>query len=186
MKWLLPAMLSMWCAVASAQTSDWHVAGTYGIPRYDSFFDLGFESRLGGVVRWRTVSAERLRVGASLAYQRFRPLLDNPTDVTDARMVALHLGAGYALLPTTGRLLEVTLETGYSFLSYNGGDQTGGGLELSPGIQYLLMVEGDYGVEVGIVLRNVFDRFGADLNPSQSGLMQFIELKLGITVPVNR
>lgn len=186
MKRLLSAILVLLSSSLFAQTADWHLGGTYGIPRYDSFFDLGFESRLGGMVRWRAASTDRLRVGASLAYQRFRPLQDNPTDVFDARMIAVHVGGGYRMLPTLQNRLEVTLETGYAFLVYNEGNNTGGGLELTPGLQYLLAVEEAYGVELGIALRNVFDRFGADLNPSQSGLMQFVELRLGITLPADK
>lgn len=172
------------CTGLSAQL-DIHVGGNYGIPRYDAFFDQGFEGRLGLQARIRTTKTERLRVGFALGYQRYRPLRDNFTLVDDARAFWLAGALSYDLAPRSPNLFEPVLEVTYSLINYNFGAQFGSGLGLSPGIQYLYMVQEEYGLELAILLKNVFDRFGGTLNPSDESLHQAIEIRLGITVPLS-
>lgn len=178
-------ILAIWASISlSAQSLDIHFGGNYGIPQYDAFFDQGFEGRLGLQARVRSVKSERLRVGFVVGYQNFRQLRDNFTLVDEARAYWLGGALSYDLASKSRNLFEPVLEVTYSFINYNAGDYFGSGLGLSPGLQYLYFVQDEYGIELALLFKNVFDRFGGELNPADASLHQILEIRLGFTIPM--
>lgn len=184
MKGLLTS-LTLFCAMALfGQPLDIHLGGNYGIPQYDAFFDQGFEGRLGLQARIRMQKSERFRMAFTAGYQNFRPLRDNFTLVDEARAYWLGGAMSYDLAPQSRNIFEPVLEVTYSFINYNAGEYFGSGLGLSPGVQYLYYVQEEYGLELAVLFKNVFDRFGGALNPADASLHQIMEIRLGVTIPI--
>lgn len=169
---------------AKAASLDLHVGGSYGIPQFDVFFDEGFEGRLGWQTRLRIQQSRRFKVGFGIGYQRFRPFLDNLTDVRDARYYWIMAAFSYSAVQAPKHTFEPVLEVHYNLINYNYGAQIGGGMGLTPGVQYLYWVQPEYALEIAVMLKNVFTRFGGNLNPVDAGIHQFFDIRFGITVPL--
>lgn len=167
---------------ARGQLLELNFSGNYGLPQYDSFFDVGFEARPGATVRIRKIGTDRFRLGGSAEYQRFSKLIDNPIDINDARLFSFCFSGGYDLLSDRNDRFEPLFEGGFHYFRYDEGAFSGNGFGLNFGLQYCYMVEEQYGVEIAVLLKNVFTRFGAEANPNTNNMTQLIQIRLGISI----
>jgi hypothetical protein len=168
-----------------AQQFDLQFGFNYAIPKYDNFFKDGFESRPGIVLRFRSVKSKQLKFGGLFEYNKFKPKVDNMIDVNEAFMVTFNFLVNYDLLKNKKNSLEPLLEFGFNFLNYDKGDFNGSGFGLSPGINYRIMADDDYGIEATFLLKNVFDQFGREKNPADANSFQIIQLRFGVTININ-
>lgn len=164
------------------QLLELHFSANYGLPQYDSFFDVGFEARPGATLRIRKIGADRLRLGGSAEYQRFSRLIDNPIDIDDARLYSFCFSGGYDLIPDRKDRFEPVFEGGFHYFRYDEGAFSGNGFGLNFGLQYCYMVEEQYGVEIAVLLKNVFARFGGEANPNTNRLTQLFQIRLGVSI----
>lgn len=176
---LLLTSFSAW-----SQRFDILVAGNYSVPQFDNYFRGGYESRLGYSLRFRDISQAKFGYGGLLEHTKFTPRIDNPVGLTQARLYSLVLQIGYNLLQSEHRL-EPIAEFGYHYISYNEGDFFGQGIGLNMGGQYQHEIEPGYGIEFGMLLKNVFDQFGLHQNPSETTFQQMIQLRLGLWFGIN-
>lgn len=174
----------LWLAMlAAAQQPDFYIGGNYGLPQYDALFDQGFEGRLGLQARVRIPKSDRFRVGFEVGYQNFQPLRDNFTQVTEARAYWVGSMVTYDLAPASKNSFEPLIGITYSAINYNEGAYLGSGMGISAGLQYLYYVQKEYGLELAVLFKNIFDRFGGPLTTSTAGAHQIVDIRLGITIP---
>lgn len=172
------------CIFANAQKFDINVSLNYALPQYDAFFDKGFESRPGLSLRARSLKSDIIKVGVHFEYNRFMPLIDNPIDIYDSWLYSFNFVLSFDLIRKSKNNLEPSLEIGYHIINYNEKEFMGGGIGLSPGINYLLYISDGYGIEGGIYLKNVFDKFGGNKNPAQTGSFQMIQIRIGVNIEI--
>jgi hypothetical protein len=182
---LLIGGLLFFACFGFTQKFDMQIGFNYAIPKYDNFFQDGFESRPGLALRFRSVKSGQLKFGGLFEYNKFMPKVDNLIDVNQAFMVTFNFLVNYDLLKNKRNSLEPILEFGFNFLNYDKGDFNGSGFGLSPGINYRIMADDDYGIEFTFLLKNVFDEFGRDKNPAEANSFQLIQLRLGVTFNIN-
>lgn len=156
----------------------------YGLPRFDSYFRGGYESEIGFKIRLRSAENPYFRYGLSYENQPFRKIFSTPVDVENARVKIISGTFSYNVWKNSANRIEPTISVGYSFISYNKGEYIGKAFVFNPGLQLYFSFNETFGLETGLSLNNIFDRFGHTLNPGNSQLMQYVLFFVGLTFDV--
>lgn len=157
-----------------------NVSLAYGVPTFGTFFQDGYESRLGACLTGVNHRTEDFNVGANFETINFVPYVDNPISIYKANFYALTFRLGYNFLGASANRLEPLIETGYYLFRYNDGDFTGQSFGLGIGADYFYYIEQNYGLSFGLKWTNIFDKFGKDQNPNDVQQAQIIVLLLGL------
>lgn len=173
-------MVILFSLEAHGQDYRANVSLAYGVPTFGTFFQDGYESRLGARLTGVNHRTENFNVGASLETINFVPYVDNPISIYKANFYALTIHIGYNILKESKNRLEPLAETGYYLFRYNDGAITSQSFGLSLGADYFFYIEPNYALTLGLKWTNVFDKFGRSQNPNDVHHTQIIVLHLGL------